>query len=107
MLSRLKDAALEKALSAFLRPKLQRYGELRNFHLDTRAQSFSAELMLHGETGLLTLSEARYRIERGGDQTTLVVFGWKVSREWVQNALEDFGREVRLPVPSLLSRLLE
>jgi hypothetical protein len=107
MFSRLKDAALEKALGVFLRPKLQRYGELRSFHLNTGSQSFSAELLLHGETELLAISEAHYRIERSGDTTTLIVFDWKASRPWVQNALEDFSPEVRLPVPSMLSRLLE
>ena len=42
-LSRAKDAALQKAVRALLRPKLERYGELRGFELDTSAKRMTAE----------------------------------------------------------------
>jgi hypothetical protein len=106
-LTRAKDAALEKALVMFLRPKIERYGEVRDFTLDTTRKSLSAEINLRGESEPLVISEARYRIEQRGDQTMLVFHGVKVSKEWLQNLLDDHFQEITVKVPEVVKALIQ
>jgi hypothetical protein len=101
-LSRFKDAAIEKGLLLFLRPKLERYGDLRHITLNTQEKIFTAEIVLRGEPSPLTISQARYRVEPDGEHSVLVVFDVKVSREWAQNFFEDHLEEVKLKIPDSL-----
>lgn len=101
-LSRFKDAALEKTLLSWLRPKVQRYGEIRRLSLNTTDKLVSAEIQLHGETTPVVISEARYRLEAGPQETRLVVYGVKLSREWAQNLFDDQVREIPLKVPDFV-----
>ncbi len=106
-LSRAKDAALEKALVLLLRPKFERYGEGRQFTLDTTAKTLSAEIVLRGERAPLVISEARYRIEQRGNDSFLVVHGVKVSKEWLQNLLADHFPEITLKIPDFVKVLIK
>ena len=105
--SRFKDAALEKAVLLLLKPKLQRYGEIRAFGLDTSAKVMTAEIKLRGEPIPVTVSQARYRIEDAGNETYLVFYDVKVSREWAQNILEDHFPESRVKIPDFLRPLID
>jgi hypothetical protein len=105
LLKKAKDAALEKAVLMMLRPKIERYGELCSLKLDTSAKKLSAEFMLRGEASPLIISAAQYRIEQKRGETRLIVFGVKVSREWLQNLLDDELPEISIKVPDL-ARLL-
>jgi hypothetical protein len=105
--ARAKDAALEHALRLFLRQKMQRYGEIRELKLDTSAKVLSAEVQLLGDPLPLTISEAHYRLEKRGDTTWVIVHGIRVSREWAQNLLEDYFREIPLKIPEFIRPLLE
>ena len=105
-LGRLKDAALEKTLLAFLRPKLERYGELRRLSLDTSAKVVSGEIQLRGDSDVINVSQARYRIESRGADTVLIIYEVKLSKVWAQNLLEDHFREISIKIPDLVRGLL-
>jgi hypothetical protein len=106
-LSRAKDAALERAILVLLGPKLTRYGEIQQLTLDTSARRLSAVLLLHGDPSALIISEARYDIQRQGDEALLVFHSVKASRPWVQNLLEDHLHRFPLKLPEFVRRLLE
>ncbi|MEY2429121.1 MAG: hypothetical protein QOJ40_2006 [Verrucomicrobiota bacterium] len=106
-LSRAKDTALEKALVMLLRPKFERYGEVRQFALDTTEKTLSAEILLRGESAPLVISQARYRIETRGTDSYLVVHSVKVSREWLQNLLVDHFPEITLKIPEFVKALIK
>lgn len=105
-LSRAKDAALQTAIRAFLKPKLERYGELKEFDLDTSAKRATAELLLLGESTPLMVTEALYRLEQDEGQWYVVVYGIKTSKPWVQHLLEDHFPELRFKVPELVKTLI-
>src|SRR5712671_6263435 len=105
-LGRLKDAALEKTLLAFLRPKLERFGDLRRLTLDTSAKIVTGEIQLLGESDVITVSQARYRIEQKGADTVLIIYDVKVSKAWGQNLLEDHFREIPIKIPDLVRNLI-
>lgn len=106
LISRTKDAALRKALLHFLRPRFERYGQILELEVNTTAKVLSSELMLKGEPSPFSISEARYRIEKRGDETWIVFYGLKVSREWAQNFLEDQFPEIPVKVPKVVEVLL-
>ena len=85
-----------------LRPKVERYGELRDFSLNMKEQQFTAEILLRGEREPFVISHARYRIEKKGGDSYLVVHEMKVSKKWVQNILNDHFQELRLTLPEFL-----
>ncbi len=105
-LARLKDVALEKVLIAFLRPKIERYGELQKLTLDTSKHLLTAEVHLHGEKDSLIISRARYRIETKGEHTLLIIYDVKASKEWVHNLVEDHFNQIELKVPALVRKML-
>ena len=107
VLDRAKNAILEKALLLFLRPKLSRYGEIDRLTLDASAKLLSAEIRLRGDPAPLVISEARYRIERVGDESRLILHSVKASREWVENLLQDYLEKIPLRIPEVVSRLLD
>ena len=78
--SLLKDAALEKAALRYIQPRIAKYGEITRFSVNTSTQELGAELQLHGETTPLTISKANYRLEADGEDTTLVLYNVKISR---------------------------
>ena len=105
-LTKAKDAAIAKAVLVLVRPKVERYGEILKFELDSKAKLLNGEIRLRGEDLRLVVSEAKYRVERNGEDTVLIVHGIKVSKEWVQHVLEDFLPEIRLKIPHMVSRLI-
>ena len=97
---------MRKALLHFLRPRFERYGEIRELKVDTTAKVLSAELALKDEPFPFVISEARYRIERRAEESWIVFYGLKVSKEWAQNLLEDHFSEIPVKVPKVLQILL-
>ena len=106
-LTRAKDAALERAILLLLGPKLSRYGEVQQLTLDTSGRRLSAVLLLQGDPSPLIISEARYDIQREGEDAFLVFHDVKASRQWVQNLFEDHLHRFPLKLPDFVRRLLE
>jgi hypothetical protein len=106
MLNRIKDTVIEKAVLGFLGPKLGRYGRLLSFRVDSEARVCRAEVQMHGDSTPLEIIQARYRLEPRDADTLLVLHDLKVSREWVQNLLEDHFPEIRIRVPDILKQVL-
>jgi hypothetical protein len=106
LISRTKDAALRKALLHFLRPRFERYGEIQELEVNTTAKVVTAEVSLKGEPFPFEISEARYRIETREDESWIVFHGIKVSKEWVQNLLDDQFPEIPVKMPKVLEMLL-
>jgi len=106
LVSRVKDAALKKAVMSFLRPRVEPYGEILDLQLDTTAKCLSAEVQLKGELVPLRIFEAHYRLEQSGDQTELIFYGIKASREWVQRLLDDNFPQISVKIPEALRLLI-
>lgn len=106
LISRTKDAALRKALLHFLRPRFERYGEIQELEVNTSAKVVNAQVALKGESFPFVISEARYRLEKKGDQSWIIFYGIKVSKEWVQNLLDDQFPEISVKLPTMLEMLL-
>lgn len=104
--SAMKDAALEKALSMALRPRLERYGELQELKVDTAAKVLRARVLPLGESEPVTVSEAHYRVEEEHGTAYVVFSGIKISRPWAQNAIDDHFKEIRVKLPDFARSFL-
>lgn len=105
-LSRVKDAALEQTIIMLLRPRLERYGELRSLSLDTTEKRVSAELRLLGDPVPIEISEARYRIEPREDACVLTFFDVRTTKPWLQNLIDDRFPQISVPLPAYVRPLL-
>lgn len=106
ILSKARDAAIQQAILRVVGPRFERYGEARQFKIDTSAQTFSAEVWLRGEASTLSVTEGHYRIEEEAGQSHIVLHGLRVSREWAQRILDDHFPEIRLKAPGFIKSLL-
>ncbi len=104
--SNAKNAALEAAASALLRSKIEPYGELQRLSVDSDARTFSGEILLRGDTAPISISEGHYRVEDRDGRPCVVVYGVKVSREWIQNAIDDHMPELAVKVPEFVRSML-
>ena len=105
-MGRLKDIALEKGLLLFLRSKLERYGEIQEIRLDTSARTISAIVQLRGESNPISISDAKYRLDHRSDQAWIVLESANVSREWIQNLIEDHLVGMQIKIPPLVAKLI-
>jgi hypothetical protein len=103
--SKAKDAALTQAILKIAAPKLERYGELCQFNLDSAKRTFSVEALLKGE-GEPVVLEGVYRIEERDGQVFVVLREIRISREWAQRLLDDHMPEIRLKAPEFVGSLL-
>ena len=106
-LRRLKDVALEKGVLHFVRPKLERYGELKLLKINTSKKIVSGEMHLLGEDAPLVISQARYRLEQEGERLFAVVYHILVSKPWLQNLVDDQFDEMRIEVPASFKSLVK
>ena len=97
---------MEKAVLNLLGPKFERYGKILSFAIDSTAREFQAEVELLGDPSPVRVSRARYRIETKEDQTILVLYDLKISREWAQNLIDDRFTEIPIKVPDFVGALL-
>lgn len=97
---------MEQAILRVAKSKFERYGELLKFTLDSSACSFSAEVLLHGESTPVSVPEGRYRLEEQNGQQFVVLYGIRISREWAQRLLDDHMPEIRLKAPDFVKSLL-
>ena len=105
-LIRVKDSALAKGVELWLRPKLERYGQLTAFRVDSAARTVNAELQLKGEPNLVVTVDGKFRVEEKDERTVLVLHSLKISREWAQNLVDDFFTEIPVDIPPGVAKLL-
>jgi hypothetical protein len=106
LVTKVKDAALERALLMLLEPMVKRYGRIKWLSLDTRAKTVAAEITLHGDAEALELSSATYRVEDRDDGCYVILSDLKFSKAWVQHLVEDHFRAITLRVPPVIRPLI-
>jgi hypothetical protein len=104
-LSRLKDAALEKALRSWLAKRVARYGSLESISINTSEKTVQAEILLLQEAEPVAVA-AHYRVSKKGPETWLLFYDLQVSRIWAQHLVEDYFAEVPLKIPDFVGHLI-
>lgn len=95
-----KDSTLSFVLEKVLRKRLERYGRLLEFKLDTRNAQASVQVLLHGEPGPVTIWVDEYHLISRGEETSVSVARARASREWLTLLLQDFLLGRTFPIPA-------
>lgn len=95
----MKDWLLSKALHAFLRERLSRYGELKSLAVDSRKRSIELVVRPHGEPDDVRVHVLRYSVLKQDGKCLLTIEESTASRTWMARLLEDYlhGRSFEIP----------
>ncbi|MEW6158501.1 MAG: hypothetical protein AB1813_13795 [Verrucomicrobiota bacterium] len=105
--SRSKDACSSHLIERALAEKLERYGRMLNFQIDSRQKTARIEMLLKGEDQPITLVIEEYELVREGANLFVVLKKFSASRQWLDLLLHDLARGKRIPVPAAYAKWVE
>lgn len=99
MFNAAKDALSSQAARSYVNGLIQRYGEVRDLKIDSKAKTVDIICLLKGEPEPVRVRIDSYRIESEGPNRFLKLQVCSCSRLWLQHLLEDqaCGRRLKLP----------
>lgn len=99
MFNAAKDALASQAARSYVNGLIQRYGEVRDLKIDSRAKTVDILCVLKGEHDPVRVRIDSYRIESEGPNRFIKLQSCSCSRVWLQHLLEDqaCGRRLKLP----------
>ena len=98
-----KDSSVSFILEKALRPRLERYGRLIRFKINSRAKTATVEVLPKGETEPVTIWIERYELADQPTGMAVVIQRASASREWLTLLMEDFLVGRAWPVPAQYS----
>ncbi len=106
MFTAAKDSMTSSAARAFVNQRIERYGKLDEFRIDSRMKTVTATVALHGESEPITVRVGKYAVEESGGKKYLRVSDCTCNRPWLQNLLIDFAEKRRVELPAWASAAL-
>jgi hypothetical protein len=106
MFTAAKDSMTSSAARALVNQRIERYGKLDEFRIDSRLKTVTATVTLHGESEPITVRVGKYVVEESGGKKFLRVSDCTSNRVWLQNLLIDFAGQRRVELPSWASAAL-
>ncbi|ACB77322.1 hypothetical protein [Opitutus terrae] len=100
MFSAAKDAITSRAARTFLNQRMARYGEIQSLQLDSKNKSGEVVCTLIGEAEPIKIRIDRYEVRQNGGETLVRLGQFTCNRPWLENLLNDYGRDREIPVPS-------
>jgi len=94
-----KDNSVSFVVEKLLRGKLEAYGRLLEFNLNSRQHSAQLTLLLQGETEPLTVEIQEYQLTHDPSGSYVTVNRANTSKAWLTRLLEDFLIGRRLDIP--------
>ena len=94
-----KDSSVSFMAEKMLQKKLEPYGQILDFQLNSREHSAVLQLLLKGETQALTLFVDEYGVTQDKEGSWVTVRRARASRDWLTRALQDFvvGKPMLIP----------
>ena len=94
-----KDHSVSLIAERMLRAKLEPYGSVTEFSLDSKRNTASLSLLLRGEAEPVTVDIQEYDLAHEADSHYFVVKQVATSREWLTRLLQDFVIGQRFLIP--------
>jgi hypothetical protein len=98
-LHRQLDSSTSFVLERALQRRLERYGRMLNFQIDSQRKTARCEVLLKGERDPITVSIDEYELRETGSGLAIVVHKATVSREWMNQLIEDYLCQREWPLP--------
>ena len=94
-----KDSSVSFVVEKLLQKRLEPYGRLLDFALDSRHQSASLKILLKGEVEPVSVAIDQYILTSEGTAIYLTVKLASASRPWISQLIDDFLIGRRFPLP--------
>jgi hypothetical protein len=98
---------LEKSLKIVANRMMKDVGSIRELHVDTRAKTCSALLLLAGETEPVTLDVGAYQLLREDSKVTLQLRDITCSKEWMERLAGRLEPQMNIGLPRAISYVLK
>ena len=108
MFNKAKDKMVGTAARRMLEAKLNRYGEIQNFSINTSERSMALTFLPTGEEAPLSVNIDEYDIvktEDGGVAISLESVS--ADRPWANNLLEDHVKGMKVPLDGAAAKLVD
>ena len=106
MLFSLKDIGTAKLLQTVLNSHLSGIGSIKELKLNSREKCIDLVVVLVGEERPLEVRINEYELIKTDDQNYFIIKKVDFSREWVNNALQKWQPEMKIPLPAAAKLLL-
>ncbi len=94
-----KDRLVENAARVMINRKIEKFGSVTRFEIDSSAKTICLQAELKGEACPVSVKLLSYEITEQGGELFLSAPRIEASREWLQEVLNEYaaGRRFRLP----------
>ena len=99
----MKEKALSTAAKTISNRYIHEYGKINQIHVDTKKQSISLELQLHGESDTIAIAVEHYEISADNN---IIFSGLVSSRAWLDVILAKYIESREFQIPSEYATIL-
>jgi len=96
--SNLKDDFTSASAKLFIRKKIENYGELLEFEIDSSKRSIFVSVMLAGEDKPVELNIKRYLLVEN-NPVKIELSSIESNREWITRAAKEYLENRKIPLP--------
>ncbi len=103
----LKDKGLSFGAEIFLKKKLEDYGEMLNFNIDTAEKKINLTIDLKGEEKPLEVKVNKFEVLNKNGDTFIIVKDAETSKEWMTVLVKQYFLNKEIKVPGKMEPLLK
>lgn len=97
-----KDIANSTIIKNGLNVFLKRYGEIKEFSIDTKSRTVTLDIFLKGESSDVVVNIESYDFLKIDDRYYLKIYKINANRYWIDSILNVFAKEQEFLVPGEL-----
>ena len=102
-----KDKAVSVAVQKAINYKIEEFGEMLKFNLNSKAKTIDLEIMLNGESEPLYVQIKKYVLTQEDDKHYLEARDIVTSREWINIVASQYLSNQRFAIPSEYAKMLK
>jgi len=107
MLTGAKDKALSVGVQKVINHKIEEFGELLKFDLNSGAKTMELEVMLDGEREALHVKVNNYTLIQEGEKHFLVATDIVTSRVWINKVASQYLSGQKFEIPQEYAKMLK
>ncbi len=107
MLRKVKDVTLSKGVCVAINYKIEEFGKMIKFNLDSKTKTIELEIMLDGEKEALHVKVNNYKFSEKDHRYTLVVQDIVTSRAWINVVASQYLSNHEFEIPAEYAKLLK
>lgn len=95
----IKDKMTSFAGSIILKKKIERYGTMLDFRIDSEKKKIFLKISLKGEIQPLDIIVENYMLTKQGDEEVIIIENVSISKEWMNLLAADLLKRKEFALP--------